>query len=45
MDHKVTGVGGTPVPVRLKYRIGPAEYDFAIRLKPISRKDISLMGI
>ncbi|MBN1155029.1 DUF4981 domain-containing protein, partial [candidate division KSB1 bacterium] len=34
IDHQVTGVGGTPVAVRMKYRTYPIVYDYSIRLKP-----------
>ena len=45
IDHKITGVGGTPVPVRLKYRTWPDVYDYTISIKPFSGKDTSLMGM
>lgn len=40
IDHKVTGVGGTPVPVQAKYRTWPDVYDYTIRIKPFSTKII-----
>jgi beta-galactosidase len=40
LDHKVTGVGDTPVPVRMQYRAWPGHYDYKVRLKPFSGKNI-----
>ncbi len=36
-DHKVTGVGGTPVRVRPKYRTYPGEYEYKILIRPFNR--------
>ncbi|MFB0516615.1 MAG: glycoside hydrolase family 2 TIM barrel-domain containing protein [Candidatus Neomarinimicrobiota bacterium] len=36
IDHRITGVGGTPVPTRPRYRTYPQEYSYSITLKPIS---------
>lgn len=45
IDHKVTGVGGTPVPVRWEYRTWPEQYDYTIRIKPFSEKKTSLIDL
>ena len=42
MDYKVTSVDGTPVPIRLKCRIGQDVSDYTIRIKPFSGKNTSL---
>lgn len=36
IDHKVTGVGGTPVTAREEYRTYPTRYSYSIYLKPFS---------
>lgn len=36
IDHRVSGVGGTPITVRHAYRTYPDEYQYRIRIKPIS---------
>jgi beta-galactosidase len=39
IDHQVTGVGGTPINVRPKYRTFPREYQYTVRLRPFSAKE------
>ncbi len=34
IDHRVSGVGGTPITVRHAYRTYPDEYHYRIRIKP-----------
>ena len=34
IDHQVTGVGGTPVSPRMKFRTYPVVYHYSIRIKP-----------
>ena len=34
IDHRVSGVGGTPITVRHAYRTYPDEYQYRIRIKP-----------
>jgi beta-galactosidase len=34
IDHKITGVGDTPVPTLPKYRTYPVSYDYSIILAP-----------
>lgn len=34
IDHKVTGVGGTPITAREPYRTYPTEYEYTIWFKP-----------
>lgn len=41
IDYKVSGVGGTPVSPRIKYRTYPHVYEYTIRLRPFSEKSIS----
>jgi len=36
IDHRVSGVGGTPITVRHAYRAYPDEYHYRIRIKSIS---------
>lgn len=36
IDHRVTGVGGTPVTAREKYRTYPGEYDYSVYFMPFS---------
>jgi len=45
LDHKVTGVGDTPVPVLMKYRTWPEEYDYTLRLRPFSEKSTSVLEL
>ncbi len=42
IDHKVTGVGGTPVNVRHAYRTYPEEYRYRIRIKPYDNNHTAL---
>jgi len=37
IDYRVTGVGGTPVRVRSKYRTYPESYDYQLILRPFIR--------
>jgi beta-galactosidase len=37
LDYLVTGLGGTPVRVRPKYRTYPSEYEYRILIRPFSR--------
>ncbi|MBS0001187.1 MAG: DUF4981 domain-containing protein [Cyclobacteriaceae bacterium] len=37
IDYLVTGLGGTPVRVRPKYRTYPGEYNFRLIVRPFSR--------
>jgi beta-galactosidase len=37
IDHRVTGVGGTPVRVRPIYRTYPEEYHYKILIRPVTR--------
>ncbi|MDF1572473.1 MAG: hypothetical protein P1P82_12755 [Bacteroidales bacterium] len=37
LDHKVSGVGGTPVTVRHQYRTYPDEYHYRIRVQPVQK--------
>jgi beta-galactosidase len=37
IDHKVTGVGGTPVRVRPIYRTYPKQYEYTLLFRPITR--------
>ncbi|MBN1481425.1 DUF4981 domain-containing protein [candidate division KSB1 bacterium] len=39
VDHKVTGVGGTPVQVQASYRTYPDKYFYRLRLRPVSAQD------
>jgi len=39
IDHRVTGVGGTPVTARPPFRTYPGVYEYAVRLRPFSAKD------
>ena len=41
IDHRVSGVGGTPIKTLEKYRVKPGNYRFKIRLKPIDLNGIS----
>lgn len=45
IDHKVTGVGDTPNPPRMKYRTWPVKYDYTIRMKPFSDKETSVSDL
>ena len=45
LDHKVTGVGDTPVPVLMKYRTWPEEYDYTLRFRPFSEKNTSALQL
>jgi len=37
VDYLVTGVGGTPVRVRPKYRTYPSEYEYKLLIRPFTR--------
>jgi beta-galactosidase len=37
IDYRVTGLGGTPVRVRPKYRTYPGEYNFRLIVRPFGR--------
>ena len=41
IDHKNSGVGGTPVPPRMRYRTQAQAYDYSIRLRPFVMDEIS----
>lgn len=34
IDHKVSGIGGTPITVRHAYRTYPSQYHYRVRVKP-----------
>jgi len=36
IDHRVSGVGGTPVTARPEFRTYPDHYEYSIRLRPFS---------
>ncbi|MGF1586037.1 MAG: hypothetical protein ACFCUM_11980 [Bacteroidales bacterium] len=36
LDHMVTGVGGTPVTAREKYRTYPREYEYSVFFMPFN---------
>ena len=39
IDHKVTGVGGTPIQVQAPYRTYPDHYHYRLRIRPVTPKD------
>ncbi|MCP5117413.1 MAG: DUF4981 domain-containing protein, partial [bacterium] len=39
IDHRVTGLGGTPVTARPEHRTHPDFYDYQIRLRPLAAGD------
>jgi beta-galactosidase len=41
LDHRVSGVGGTPVRTLEKYRVFPRIYEYKVRLKPFSTRESS----
>jgi len=41
IDVKNSGVGGTPVPTRMRYRTQAQAYDYSIRLRPFSMGETS----
>ncbi len=41
LDHQVSGVGGTPVRTLEKYRVLPRTYEYKVRLKPFSTRELS----
>ena len=41
IDHRVSGLGGTPIKTLEKYRVKPGGYEFTIRLKPIDTTQAS----
>ncbi len=45
LDHKVTGIGDTPVPVRMQYRTWPIQYDYTVRLRPFSEQTITALEL
>jgi len=46
VDHKVSGIGGTPITVRQPYRTYPEKYSYRLRLKPmdLSKDNIIQLG-
>lgn len=40
IDHRVSGVGGTPITVRHAYRTYPDKYQYRIRIKPFDTDQI-----
>jgi beta-galactosidase len=38
IDHRVTGVGGTPVTARARYRTYPQEYSYSIYFRPFGNQ-------
>jgi beta-galactosidase len=38
LDHRVSGVGGTPITVRHAYRTYPHEYHYRVLIQPVNRK-------
>jgi beta-galactosidase len=45
IDQAVTGVGGTPVPTLLKYRVMPGTYEYVICLRPFAENEVSPMEL
>lgn len=45
VDHRLTGVGGTPIPTLKKYRTLPKEYSYTIRIRPFSSGEMSPMEL
>jgi beta-galactosidase len=45
VDHKVSGVGGTPITVRQPYRTYPVIYNYRLRFKPVDRSEESLIDL
>lgn len=41
IDHRVSGVGGTPITVRHAYRTYPDEYQYRIRIKPFDPEQLA----
>jgi beta-galactosidase len=41
IDHRMSGVGGTPIKTLKKYRVLPGQYNYTIRLRPFSSREIS----
>ncbi|MBN1561520.1 DUF4981 domain-containing protein, partial [candidate division KSB1 bacterium] len=39
IDHRVTGVGGTPIQVQAPYRTYPNYYSYRLRYRPVSKTD------
>jgi beta-galactosidase len=46
IDHRVSGIGGTPITVRHPYRTFPGEYHYRLRIRPYddSLDDLMEMG-
>lgn len=45
IDHKVTGVGGTPIQVQAPYRTYPDRYVYRLRIRPVTpRDDVAEIG-
>jgi beta-galactosidase len=40
VDHRVSGVGGTPIKTLPKYRVLPGEFSYSIRLRPFCSRDV-----
>jgi beta-galactosidase len=38
VDHRVSGVGGTPIKTLKKYRVLPGEFTYRVRLRPFSNQ-------
>ena len=45
IDHRVSGVGGTPITVRHAYRTYPDEYQYRVRIKPFDSSQTDLLEL
>jgi beta-galactosidase len=45
VDHKVSGVGGTPITVRQTFRTYPQKYNYRLRLKPVDLTHENIMRL
>jgi beta-galactosidase len=45
VDHKVSGVGGTPITVRQPYRAYPKKYNYRLRFKPVNISENNLIQL
>jgi beta-galactosidase len=45
VDHRVSGVGGTPVKTLKKYRVLPGELTYRVRLRPFSSQEVQAAAL
>jgi beta-galactosidase len=45
VDHKVSGVGETPIHIRLQYRVPPKEHRYRVKLRPFDANEVNAVEL